>query len=149
MLPEVDVLAFGSIFTRVGRVEFRSTLPNPRHKNPRFQSACQAMGVNLSREIAMIRESTPPNDDYLIRCPRLGHQIYFSYCRRENQGLPCFKALDCWYSHFLVEEYFRRELSPEEWEKAFTRSDKTKTVSLVELIEQAKKSARKAPSSGD
>jgi hypothetical protein len=97
----------------------------------------------------MRRESTPPDDDYLIRCPRLGHQIYFSYCRRENHGLPCFKALDCWYSHFLVEDYFRKQLSPEEWEKAFTRSSKTKTLSLVELIEQAKESTRKAPSSGD
>ena len=41
--------------------------------------------------------------------------------------------------HFLVEDYLRKELSPEEWEKAFKRSTKTKAVSLIELIEQAKK----------
>jgi hypothetical protein len=87
----------------------------------------------------MKRQSTPPEDDYEIRCPRLGHQISFSYCRSENKGLPCFKTLDCWYNHFLVEDYFRKELAPEEWDKAFKRSTKTKTVSLVELIEQAKK----------
>jgi hypothetical protein len=87
----------------------------------------------------MERKSTPPGDDYEIRCPRLGHQISFSYCRRENNGLPCFKTLDCWYSHFLVEDYMRKELTEEEWEAAFSRPTKPKAVSLVELIERAKK----------
>jgi hypothetical protein len=104
--------------------------------------------LNLSHEIAMKRDSTPPGDDYLIRCPRLGHQITFSYCRRENYGLPCFRTVDCWYPHFLVEDYLRKELTPEEWDKAFTRSDKTKTASLVELIEQTKERTRKTPPSG-
>jgi len=97
----------------------------------------------------MKRDSAPPDDEYMIRCPRLGHQISFSYCRRENNGLPCFKTLDCWYSHFLVEDYLREALLPEEWEKAFKRSDKTKTVSLIELIEQAKERAQKASPSGE
>jgi len=39
----------------------------------------------------------------------------------------------------LVEDYLRKELSPEEWEKAFKRSTITKTASLIELIEQAKR----------
>jgi hypothetical protein len=87
----------------------------------------------------MERKSTPPGDDYEIRCPRLGHQISFSYCRQENKGLPCFKTLDCWYSHFLVEEFMRKELTEEEWDAAFSRSTKPKAVSLIELIEQAKR----------
>jgi hypothetical protein len=86
----------------------------------------------------MKREATPPGDDYQIRCPRLGHQIAFSYCRSENEGLPCAKTLDCWYPHFLVEGYLRRELSPEEWEQVFSRPRKPKMISLVELIQQAK-----------
>ena len=55
--------------------------------------------------------------------------------------LPLFKKLDCWYYHFLVEEYFRMELTSEEWDKAFKRSGTTKMLSLLELIEQAKKGA--------
>jgi hypothetical protein len=35
----------------------------------------------------MKRQNIPPEDDYEIRCPRLGHQISFSYCRSENRGL--------------------------------------------------------------
>jgi hypothetical protein len=87
----------------------------------------------------MKRKSTPPGDDYQIRCPRLGHQIAFSYCRTESRGIPCFKTLHCWYNHFLVEQYMRKELTPEQWTKAFSRPAKAKMVSLVELIEQAKK----------
>ncbi|MBC8466604.1 MAG: hypothetical protein H8D55_02080 [Deltaproteobacteria bacterium] len=91
----------------------------------------------------MKQKSISPDNDYMIRCPRLGHQIYFSYCRIENKGLPCFKTLDCWFPHFLVEEYLRKELEPEEWEKAFTKPKTTKMVSLLELIEQAKKRTEK------
>ncbi len=87
----------------------------------------------------MKKDVTPPREDYEIRCPRLGHQITFSYCRKENKGLPCFKTLDCWFEHFLVEEYLRKELGPEEWEKVFSRPPKAKMLSLVELIEEAKK----------
>ncbi|OQX65883.1 MAG: hypothetical protein B5M55_02390 [Desulfococcus sp. 4484_242] len=84
-------------------------------------------------------EYLPPGDDYTIRCPRLGQQISFSYCRTENRGLPCFKTLDCWYSHFHVEAFLKEALTPEEWEKAFSSPPKPKLISLVELIEQAKK----------
>ena len=84
-------------------------------------------------------KSTSPADERTIRCPRLGHQISFSFCRYENRGLPCFKALDCWHAHFPIEAHLRAELTPEDWEKSFNRPLKPKVTSLLELIEQAKK----------
>jgi len=87
----------------------------------------------------MNKKNIPPGDENKIRCPRLGHQISFSYCRSENKGLPCFKSLDCWFEHFPVEAYLRRELKPEEWDNVFNRPPKPKMLSLVELIEEAKK----------
>jgi hypothetical protein len=87
----------------------------------------------------MNREKTPPDKDFEIRCPRLGHMITFVYCRLENRGSPCFKTLDCWYQHFPVEEHLRLELSPEQWDEVFRGPSKPKVLSLVELIEQAKK----------
>jgi molybdenum cofactor cytidylyltransferase len=90
----------------------------------------------------MKKGNTSPADDYLIRCPRLGHQVAFSYCRSENEGLPCFKTLDCWFEHFPVEEHLREDLTPEEWERAFHRPVRPKVQSLLELIEQAKKEKR-------
>jgi len=90
----------------------------------------------------MKEQDAPPKEDYRIRCPRLGHQISFSYCRSENRGLPCFKILDCWRDHFLVEEYLKKELTSEEWERAFSGPPKPKILSLVELIQQAKNRAK-------
>ncbi|MFO7984389.1 MAG: hypothetical protein R6U38_00880 [Desulfatiglandaceae bacterium] len=86
----------------------------------------------------MRKDVRSPDDNYMIRCPRLGHMISFSYCRRENQGLPCFKTLDCWFEHFPVKDFLRQHLTPEQWEKAFKRASKTKVSSLMELIQQAK-----------
>jgi hypothetical protein len=87
----------------------------------------------------MKKNALPPGDDFEIRCPRLGHHLSFSYCRAENKGLPCHKIMDCWYPHFMIEEFLRNELEPEEWERAFNRPVKPKMLSLIELIEEAKK----------
>ena len=73
-----------------------------------------------------------------IRCPKLGHQINFSYCEHENNGLPCSKSLDCWYNYFPVEKFLRNKLSPEEWSKVFENSSKSKMNSLIELIKSTK-----------
>ncbi|PKN29605.1 MAG: hypothetical protein CVU64_07355 [Deltaproteobacteria bacterium HGW-Deltaproteobacteria-21] len=88
----------------------------------------------------MIRTSEPPGDDYLIRCRKLGHEVAFFYCRSESAGLPCSKTIDCWYDHFLVEDLLRRELKPEEWDRVFMAPTRPKMVTLVDLIEQAKRS---------
>ncbi|TSA13286.1 MAG: hypothetical protein D4R73_01070 [Deltaproteobacteria bacterium] len=77
-------------------------------------------------------------DDFTIRCPRLGHQARFSYCRHENSGLPCFKAISCRQNYFPVADYLRRELGPDEWEKVFHTPPKPKVVHLFELIQKAK-----------
>tara|TARA_B100001971_G_C18222794_1_gene558324 strand:- start:138 stop:416 length:279 start_codon:yes stop_codon:yes gene_type:complete len=90
----------------------------------------------------MTKKPTVPPDTEKIRCPRLGHQIPFSYCRRENQGLPCFKTADCWHSHFPVVEYLRKELTPEQWKTVFMNRPKQKMLSLLDLIEQAKASKK-------
>ena len=86
----------------------------------------------------MSKVSTPPGDSYRIRCPRLGHEIPFSYCRGEHMGLPCVKTLDCWHRHFPVVEFLRKELSPEQWDEVFSGPPRSKMHSLLELIARAK-----------
>ena len=85
----------------------------------------------------------PPSDELGIRCPRLGHQINFSYCRSENSGLPCFKTLDCWYHHFDVHSFLKNKLSEQDFEKSFASKGKPKVSSLIDLIKQAKESKGK------
>ena len=82
--------------------------------------------------------NSPPDDSYMIRCPRLGHQISFSYCQSENMGMPCFKILDCWFEYFDVNEYLKKKLNPEKYQEIINRPTKTKAQSLIELIEQTK-----------
>ncbi len=88
-------------------------------------------------------ERIPPEDDFKIRCRKLGHLIYFLYCRRENSGLPCTKIIDCWYEYFPVEEFLRVELTEAEWREVFGKPQKPKVLSLVELIEQAQRKTGK------
>ena len=91
----------------------------------------------------MKKTVTPPDDSLQIRCPRLGQQIHFSYCRQENMGLPCSRTLDCWYIHFNVVKHLKQELSAAAWDEAFATPPKPKILSLAELIEQAQKQKNK------
>ena len=82
--------------------------------------------------------SALPSDDIMIRCPRLGHQVPFNYCRAENAGAPCFKTLDCWHGHFDVVAYFTQTLSKDEYAAAFMHQARPKIQTLMDLIEQAR-----------
>ena len=74
-----------------------------------------------------------------IRCPKLGHQLRFSYCRREHNDLPCARSLICWEGRFPVSKLFHHTLSDKQWNDCFGKPPQPKVVSLMELIEQAKK----------
>jgi len=39
----------------------------------------------------------------------------------------------------MIEDFLRKDLKPEEWERVFNRPFKPKVLSLIELIEEAKK----------
>lgn len=88
-------------------------------------------------------KKTPPDDTFQIRCSKLGHQIHFSYCRKENFGLPCMKTMNCWFRYFNVEQYLRTELTPEEFNQVFQTPPKSKAQSLMELIDQAQRLKKK------
>jgi len=76
------------------------------------------------------------------RCPRLGGPVSFLYCRTTGEdGLACWKIFDCWWESFDVVGYFEKHLSEEKFNMLVNTKPKPKTVSLVELIEQAKKRA--------
>ena len=81
-------------------------------------------------------------DNLEIRCPILGHEIKFQYCRSANLGLPCKKILDCWFQRFPVEDFLNNHF-PKEKLKSIFEPQKPKLVSLVELINQAQASMEK------
>ncbi len=74
-----------------------------------------------------------------IRCPKLGGEVTFAYCLVEGGDLPCPRTIVCWQPYFPVEDYLRAKLTQEQWDRCFSQAPKEKIVSLVELIEAAKK----------
>ena len=78
------------------------------------------------------------------RCPSLGHEVQFSYCRAPGADRPCHKVFDCWWEAFDVEAFIRQHYS-EEVIGQILAPRKSKIFSLVELIEKA----RKAPRGGE
>ena len=78
-----------------------------------------------------------------IRCPRLGGPVPFSYCDTMGEnGKPCFKIADCWWSHFDVMGYLKKRLTAEELNDLLGRRPPPKLNSILDLIQQARHNAR-------
>ena len=78
------------------------------------------------------------HDDKPIRCPRLGDEVNFKYCRIMNDRLPCRLIVGCWQTQMDIDTFLRDHYSPEELHQVFA-PPKPKMDTLVELIEKAKK----------
>ena len=80
-----------------------------------------------------------PVNGYQLRCPKLGGEVTFAYCLREQGDLPCARVILCWQRHFPVVKYLRERLTEEQWEACFDKPSQGKVTTLVELMEAAKK----------
>jgi hypothetical protein len=81
------------------------------------------------------------DQDILPRCPRLGHELTFGYCRQETGGKPCRLILDCWWERFDVRSFLQAHLPEEamaQVERASASPPPSKVLSLLEMIQQAK-----------
>ena len=78
-------------------------------------------------------------DHLELRCPRLGGEVKFSYCRKEGGDLPCLRIITCWYPHFPVEQHLRANMTKDSWDSFVGQMPKDKITTLMELIEAAKK----------
>jgi hypothetical protein len=78
------------------------------------------------------------HDSLSRRCPMLGHEVAFSYCRRPGQENPCSRMFDCWWEAIDIRAFVADNYS-EEIQNAMTQPPKPKMLSLIELIEQARR----------
>lgn len=78
--------------------------------------------------------------DHLERhCPLLGGLITFHYCREHgNDGLPCWKLLDCWWELFDVLSYVNETYGEDTARNLIAAKPKPKIQSLIDLIAAAK-----------
>ncbi len=71
------------------------------------------------------------------RCPMLGHQIAFQYCRSCNRELPCSKIYDCWFQTIPIQQYMQEHFDNNVL-KRISAPTKPKMLSLLELIDKAR-----------
>ena len=77
-------------------------------------------------------------DDKTIRCPRVGGEVNFRFCRFENNMLPCRWIVGCWEMRMDINTFLAEHYSREELDKIFV-PPRPKIESLVDLIEKASK----------
>jgi len=78
------------------------------------------------------------HDDKTIRCPRVGGEVNFRFCRSENNMLPCRWIVGCWQMRTDINRFMADHYSKEDLDRIFTPPG-PKIESLVGLIEKAKK----------
>jgi hypothetical protein len=77
-------------------------------------------------------------DHLQIRCPKLGGEITFAYCRKEGGTLPCQRTILCWQHRLPVEAFLKSILNEDQWQRWHNQSPKEKMTILLDLIEGAR-----------
>jgi hypothetical protein len=77
------------------------------------------------------------NDTRRRRCPMLGHDLAFSYCRAPGADVPCRKIFDCWWNTFDVTTFIRSHYG-EEGIRRILAPPKEKVLTLADLIKKAR-----------
>jgi len=79
------------------------------------------------------------HDPLNIRCPQLGGEVPFRYCRTVNEGIPCWRIFFCWEFRMDISKFLSEQYSIEQLQWVFTPPSKTKVETILELIERVKK----------
>lgn len=84
-------------------------------------------------------EGIAGEDHRTRRCPMLGHSLSFSYCRTQDSEQPCRKIFDCWWEEFDIVAFVETNFGKDAISR-ITAPPRGKVLSLLELIERARKS---------
>ncbi len=80
------------------------------------------------------QKMTPEQFDHQERrCPMLGHQIPFSYCRSTHGNTPCKKILDCWHERLPIQEFIKSQHGEEMLQRLETPSQH-KVVTITQIV---------------
>ena len=78
-------------------------------------------------------------DALIIRCPQLGGEVPFKYCRTMNEDLPCRRMMACWEFRMEISKFLAEHYSMDQIQRALAPPTKTRLESILELVEKAKK----------
>jgi hypothetical protein len=86
-------------------------------------------------------------DKVEIRCPKLGCEITFGYCRQEQGDLPCVRIIGCWQPYFPVEKYLKETMSDVDQERFFNAEPRGRMATIFETVERIKSQTGSKPES--
>jgi hypothetical protein len=78
----------------------------------------------------------------MVRCPRIGGDVNFLFCRTENNMLPCRWIAGCWKERMEIQTFLEDHYTDDELEQIFT-PPKSKIESLVNLVEKTKEAHKR------
>jgi hypothetical protein len=78
-------------------------------------------------------------DTLIIRCPQLGGEVPFHYCRAVNEDLPCRRIIICWEFRIAISKFLGEHYSMDQIQRALAPPTKTRIETILELAEKAKK----------
>jgi len=77
-------------------------------------------------------------DTLIIRCPQLGGEVPFRYCRTVNEDLPCRRIIACWEFRIEISQFLNQHYSLDQIQRALSPPSKTRLETILELVEKAK-----------
>ncbi len=78
-------------------------------------------------------------DALIIRCPQLGGEVPFGYCRTVHEDLPCRSIMVCWEFRIEISTFLGEHFSVDQIQRALTPPAKTRLDTILDLVEKAKK----------
>lgn len=75
----------------------------------------------------------------VIRCPRLGGEVPFSYCEKEGGDLPCRMVVSCWAAIFPVEEYLQETLTDQSRDRLYNQQPNDRLRMILDIAAAVKK----------
>jgi hypothetical protein len=79
------------------------------------------------------------HDVLIIRCPSLGGEVPFRYCRTVNEDLPCRGIIVCWEFRMEVSKFLDEHYPADQIRRALAPPTRTRLETILDLVEIAKK----------
>jgi len=73
------------------------------------------------------------------RCPMLGGEVPFRYCRTVDEGNPCRRIETCWDGLMDIHGFLRTHYDLDELRENWDRPRKQKIVSILEILQNVQK----------
>lgn len=77
-------------------------------------------------------------DEQFLRCPLLGGEVPFSYCRRVNDGGPCRRMPFCWGDRIDIAGYIEGFYSQDEIQRFFLQDGPGRLGRIMENLRRVK-----------